>query len=148
MKLGPFTDAYIEVDGNDISEFCDKVTIHTENDKVEVTGFGARSKEYRKGLGDAMADVEAFSEYDTTGTTLSSSLDKILWDLSQTTTPFPLIVRPIAEDAIGENNPEYTMNVLLFEHDPIDGSVGDAAKTKLKFQNADQAGLQRYTAES
>lgn len=142
MKI-VLNDAYVEVDDNDISEHCDKVTIHVESDKVEVTGFGSRNKEKLKGLGDATINVEVFNDFDST----DADLDALLWDLANTETPFEVKIRPTS-DAVSVNNPQYYMLSLLFSHNPIDGGVGDAAKSPLEFENASPDGLQRDTGSS
>lgn len=127
-------DVEIEVNGQDISNWCRSVTVHTEDEEVDVTGFQASAREILKGLKDADIELEVFLDYS------AGSIDALFWPLSQTKTPFPVKVRP-KSTAIAADNPSYEMSALLFGYDPIAGSVGEAATTTIPLRNAAAAGL-------
>lgn len=135
-------DAYIELDGDDVSDHVSSVTIDTKDDEVDVTSFGARNKETQKGLGEASIELDAYNDFE------AASLDSILWALYEANEPFSVIVRP-TPDAASTSNPEYELaEALLFNHQPINGKVGEAATTKVMFKNAGQAGLTRNDGSS
>lgn len=129
-------DVRVEVNGNDISNFCRSVAVHTEDEEVDVTGFQSTAREVLKGLKDADIELEVFLDY------AAASIDAIFWPLSQTTVPFPVKIRP-KSTAIAADNPSYEANCLLFAYDPVTGSVGEAAVSTIPLRNAAQAGLIR-----
>lgn len=136
MKL-VLTDASIEVDDNDLSEVASSVTIEDSTEDVDTTGFGARSREHSKGLRDATITVDFFQDFD------AAAVDSILWPLYEGSEPFDVVVRPLASEPVGPENPEYTLSSHMFNYSPLAGSIGAASATQVTFRNADQVGLQR-----
>lgn len=129
----------VSVNAVEVGPNVREVTVHTERDKVEVTGFQAANKEYLPGLGDAEIELDVLVDYG------ASSIDAQFWPLSQTDTPFPVVIKPNL-GAVSASNPSYTMQALMYEYDPIAGAVGEAATTTVTLSNADQAGLVRAIA--
>ena len=127
---------FVELDGQDVSNNCHHITIETDRDEVDVTGFQAENKETLAGLGDATITLGIWNDYAAAG------IDALLFPLSKSDTPFTVTIRPDAAP-VGADNPEYAMEGLLFGYNPIDGDVGDAADTEVPIRNADQAGLTR-----
>lgn len=129
----------ISVNAVEIGPNVREVTVHTERDEVEVTGFQAANKEFLPGLGDATIELDVLVDYG------AASIDSQFWPLSTTDTAFPVVVKPNLGVA-GPANPSYTMQALMYEFDPIAGAVGEAATTTITLRNADQAGLVRAVA--
>lgn len=132
-------DCFISVNGQDISTYVHEVTIETERDEVDVTGFQAVNREKLAGLGDASIGLGIWQDYS------AAAIDALLFPLSNSDTPFPVIVRPSVA-AVGPNNPQYAMSGLLFNYQPIAGSVGEAADIDVTINNAAPAGLTRAVA--
>lgn len=139
MAVVPFTNARIEVNGTVVSDHATACSVETERDELDGTAFGAVNKVNKAGLGDATINVTFLQDW------AASSIDSILWPLSQTNTPFTVKVRPDS-GAITTSNPEYTMSALMFNYSPIDGSVGELSTTDVAFRNAAQTGLTRATS--
>lgn len=131
--------ADITVNAVNISNQCREVTIETERDEVEVTGFQAANKEFLPGLGDATITLDVLVDFG------ASSIDATFWPLSTTDTPFPVVVKP-EPGAVGPGNPSYTMQGLMYGYSPISGAVGEALTSEVPIRNAAQAGLVRAIA--
>lgn len=130
---------FISANGQDISTYVSEVAIETERDEVDVTGFQATNREKLAGLGDATITLNVWQDYS------AGAIDALFFPLSQSDTPFPVIVRPDA-GAVGPNNPQYTMQGLLLNYAPIAGAVGEAAATEVPIVNNSPAGLTRAVA--
>jgi hypothetical protein len=139
MSKQVFKNAMILLNAQDISNYCDEVTIETTRDEVEVTGFQAANKEILAGLGDATITLSVFQDFS------AAAIDALLWPLSTSNTPFTVEVRP-TNAARSATNPAYLMSCLLFTYNPIAGKVGDALQTPVTLRNATQAGLTKATS--
>jgi hypothetical protein len=139
--MGKFVlkDAFVEIDEVDLSDHCSAVTIETTFDDVDVTAFGSTYREILQGLGDATVTLTLFSNF------AAASVDDTLWPLSQSGDTFTVKIRH-KSDAVGADNPEYSMTGVLLEYSPIAGSIGDASTTDVTIRNASQTGLERATA--
>lgn len=123
-----FTDAVVEVNSVDMTEFTKKVTIKVDVDELDDTTFGGNGYKSRKGgLKDWSFEVEFNSDFD------AAAVDATLWPLLGTVTT--ISVRPTS-DAISATNPEYSGPVLIKEYTPLDGSVGDLAATSVSWPGA------------
>jgi hypothetical protein len=132
-------DSVVTVDGTDLSDHCSSATIETSFDEVDLTGFGSTYKEFGQGLGDATITLAVFQDF------AASSVDSVLWPLSQSGGTFTVSVK--ADDAItSDTNPVYSMVGRLFSYNPIAGGIGDASTTDVNIRNAGTAGLTRGTA--
>lgn len=130
-------DCAITVDAVDLSDHASEVSIETEFDEQETTGFGSVYKEYGQGLGDATITVSFFQDFD------AASVDATLWPLSQSGEPFPLEIKP-ASGAVSATNPAYRLPAAaLYSYSPLSGSVGEASSTEVTFRNSGVEGLVR-----
>lgn len=133
------TDAFIEVDGTDLSSHVNQVSLEMPDDEVEVSGFGSAMKEYGKGLSDATITATFIQDFD------SGLVDDTLWDLKQSDESFDVVIRPTS-DAVSDTNPEFSMSALLYNYSPLSGGLGDASTTEVTFRNASQEGISRATS--
>lgn len=132
-------DAFIQVDGTNLSNFFSEVAIESEKNEVDLTGFGSTYTDIGLGLGDASITGTLFQDFD------AASVDSVLWPLHNTASEFPVVVRPTSA-AKSATNPEYQMTAVLPSYSPLSGSVGDASTIDVSFRNASQAGLARAIA--
>lgn len=132
-------DAYIELDGTNLSNFVSSVTLDDSADDVDLTGFGVQYREHGQGLKDATISLDMFQDYD------RSSVDAVLYPLYAAGSTFGVIVRPTSA-AASATNPRYSMTGKLFSYNPLDGGVGAANTTRVTIMNAGTAGLVRGTA--
>ena len=131
--------AQVKVNSVDLSDHISKVTLQTTFNLVDVTAFGARYKEILQGLGDATIVCDFFQDFN------PASVDATLWPLSQSGTPFPVVVCGDDTIPVSGTNPTYSMTAILGNYDPLDGSVGTASTTSVTFANASQSGVVRGT---
>lgn len=134
MAIGPFTNAYVLVNGVDLSDHASKVTVEDSRDTVDITTFGATSKVVTKGLGDAKITVDFFQDF------AAGKVHATLQPLISSTTGFTVEVRP-NNAARSATNPGIVMTSLLMTYNALDGSVGDASAITAEFTNAANAGI-------
>lgn len=132
-------DAFVSIDGVDLSDHFSSVTIEGTFDEVDLTGFGSNFKEMGKGLGDATVTLAAFQDM------AAASVDATLWPLFESDDTFPVIVRATSA-VVSATNPQYNLTGRLFNYSPIAGDIGSAATTPVTIRNADAAGLTRTVA--
>lgn len=129
----------ITVNGVDLTNRCDKATINTKFDDVDLTVFGDTYKEHGQGLGDASIALEFFQDFDV------GEVDATLWPLSQSGATFPVTIKPF-NAAVSTSNPLYSMTGVLLDYTPLDAQPGQASKTPVTIMNGAQAGLTRATS--
>lgn len=132
-------DAFISVDGVDLSDHCSSVTVESTFDEQDATGFGATYKEILQGLGDGTITLSVLQDYD------AGSVDATLWPLSQSGNTFAVIVRADS-GAVSATNPQFDMTGVLLSYNPIAGSVGETNTTDVTIRNAASTGIVRTTA--
>jgi hypothetical protein len=133
------TDAMIIINGVTLSDHAKSVTCEDSRDQVDFTAFGATSKVYGKGLGDAKITVEFFQDF------AAAKVHATLQPLLASNTPIVVEVRPTSA-ARSATNPAILMTALLFSYSGLSGNVGDASTMSAEFQNAAQAGVTYPTA--
>jgi hypothetical protein len=134
MAIFTLTDAYISINGVTLSDHAKSVTVEDTRDQVDITAFGAVSKAYTKGLGDAKITVEFFQDF------AAGKVHATLQPLLSSTTPVTIEVRPTSA-ARSATNPAALMSGLLFSYSGLAGSIGDASSMTAEFVNASQAGM-------
>lgn len=132
-------DCSIVVDGVNLSDHAETVTIMSEKDLVETTSFGATAKSNLLGLGDATIEIDFHQDF------AAASVDATLWPIHQAGSTVPVVVKPTSA-AVSATNPSYTMQSVLPNFSPLAGKVGELSKTSVTFQNAAQTGIVRATA--
>lgn len=131
--LGPLTQ--ITVNGTDLSQWCNQVTLEDSADEVDVTGFGETYKEFIPGLKDATITAQFVQDY------ASGGPDATLSPLYYNNTAGTVKVKPDTSGTV-----VYTMISKLYSWGPVDGGVGDANNVSATFRNFGTAGLTRGTA--
>ena len=139
MAIQVLTNAQVIVNGVDLSDHVQKVTLDDSRDKVDITAMGATSKAYAKGIGDGGATVTFFQDF------AAGKVHATLSPLISSSTGFSFEVRPV-NAARSSTNPAFLMTALLFDYSMLDGSVGDASTMDVEFANAAQAGITYPTA--
>lgn len=126
MAVLALTNAYISVNSVVLSDHGTSVTLNYEVDQVDATAFnssGARS--FVGGLQNLSLDVEFNQDF------AAANVEATIYPLVGTTTT--VIVKPNGSTT-SATNPIYTITgAYLSSHTPVQGSVGDLAKTSLKF---------------
>jgi hypothetical protein len=110
------------------------VTVEDTRDQVDITAFGAASKAYTKGLGDAKITVEFYQDF------AAAKVHATLQPLIGSSTPVTVEVRATS-GARSTTNPAAVMSALLFSYNMLGGSVGDASSMSAEFVNGSQTGI-------
>jgi hypothetical protein len=134
VAIQVLNNAYILINGVDLSDHCSKVTIEDTRETVDITCFGATSKAVTKGLGDAVITLDLFQDF------APAKTHATLSPLINSTTPVSVEVR--GTNAVrSPTNPAAVMSGLLMNYNMLDGSVGEASAISAEFVNGSQAGL-------
>jgi predicted secreted protein len=111
-----FTNAYVTVNGTDLSDHIGSVTIDQSADEIETTAFGTAGWRTRvAGLKDGSVQLDWHQDF-------ASSVDTLLsaaWGSVGTVTIIP------NGTVVSATNPKWTCPVVLSSYSPVAGSVGD-----------------------
>lgn len=133
------TNAFISINGVELSNRSNKVTITSTKDKQDVTAFGAQSKQNLLGLGDGTIAIDLFQDFD------AGSVDATVWPIHTSGSEVVIVVKP-DNSAVSTTNPSYTMTGVLPSYTPLDGQVGQASKVSITFENSGDTGIVRATS--
>lgn len=122
-----FSDAFVSIDGDDVSSSVKSVTVNYSAEMQDDTVMGDDTKSNKGGLKNWSIEVELLQDFG------GSALDSILFPLVGTT--FIVIVRPTS-DTVSATNPNYTGTGILESYPPMGGAVGDLASTSITIQPA------------
>jgi hypothetical protein len=134
----PLLDASIELDGVDLSNTSNEVTIDDSAAEHDVTGFqGGGYTENTPGLKTAGININVFQDYSGGG------VHQTCAPLYREGKPFVAVVKADDEE-ISAENPAWAMVVKLYKYQPIGAKVGDPQSMTLELKNADKAGLKEF----
>ena len=120
------TDAFVSVDGNDISGNVKSVTLSYSAEMLDKTAMGDDTRNKIGGLKDWNMSVEMHEDYAAAG------VDSILFPLVGSTVP--IIVRPTSA-VVGVNNPQYAGSGVIESYPPLGGAVGELASASMSIQS-------------
>lgn len=120
------TNAYITVNGVDLSDHITSVTINTNRDVIETTAFSSTAARTRvAGLADNAVTLEFQQDYAT------SSVEATIYPLIGSATT--VVVKPNGSTT-SSTNPSYTFSALVSEWTPLNGAVGELATASVTWQ--------------
>jgi hypothetical protein len=134
MASFAFLDGRLTVNSVNLSQFVTSMTLNVEVEELEDTAMGDLWRSRLGGLKDYSLDVELNSDF------AASAVDVTLWGIFGTVVPFTIRATTAA---ISATNPEYAGSLLISQLTPLDGSVGDLAKTSVTWPGS--AALARNT---
>ena len=119
------TNAYITINSVNLSDCITSVTLTSNRDVVETTGFSSTPARTRiGGLADNSVTLEFNQDYAT------SSVEATIYPLLGSTTT--IVVKPNgATTAV--DNPSYTFTALVSEWTPLNGAVGELATASVTW---------------
>ena len=138
--VGVLTNALVLVNGVDLSDHCETVTVSDERSQVTVTAMGATANAYTKGLGDATIELTFYQDLS------AGKVHATLQPLIGSTTPVAVEVRALNQ-ARSATNPAFLLaSALLYNYTGLDGgaTANDASKTTATFSNASSSGGMTY----
>ena len=119
------TNAYITVNGVNLSDHIASVTLTTNRDVVETTAFSSTAARTRiGGLADNSVTLEFHQDYAT------SSVEATIYPLLGSTTA--LVVKPNGSTT-ATDNPSYSFSALVSEWTPLNGAVGELATASVTW---------------
>ncbi len=119
--------AFISIDGTDLSNHCRECSVNLSADDVDVTAMGAGGHGHLAGIRDDRFTFTFYSDF------AASSVDTVLSSkFYGGTTPFVIHVAANTSTA-SATNPVYSGTTFLLTYTPVSGAVGDAAMTPLEF---------------
>jgi predicted secreted protein len=117
MAKQVFTNAYVTVNGTDLSDHIGAVTIDTSADEIETTAFGTAGWRSRvSGLKDGSIQLDWHQDF------AASSVDSILNTAFGSVGTVVVIPNGTVASA---TNPRYTIPAVISSYSPVAGSVGD-----------------------
>ncbi len=125
MTAFALTDAFIEVNGTDFSDWVRTVTLPFEAEELETTTMGSGGWRKRiAGLKDGTMDLELINDFD------AAAVDATLWPLFATVVTVNIQPR---SGTVTTTNPRYFGPALINQVNPLDGTVGDLALRSLSW---------------
>ena len=122
------TDAYIVVNGVNLSDHCKSVAFSFNANMLDDTVMGYTVKSNHPGLFEWSLDIELLNDY------AAGSIDATMFALVGAVA-FPIEVRPTSA-AVGVNNPKFTANGVLATYDPVNAKIGELATAKCSIKCA------------
>lgn len=128
--LGPFVNAYVSVNGVDLSARARGAHAEDSRAPVDVTAFGAGFIQEAKGLGTASITIDFLQDFG------AGSVHATISPLVGSSTPVIVEIRPV-NTARSATNPGIVLaSALCFTYNALDGTIGDAAEFSAEFRNA------------
>lgn len=125
MAVFVLKNAYVNINGVDLSSRVKKVTVNIKAADEDNTAMGAIGKGRIAGLRDDSISVEFNQDF------AALNVDATMFPLIGAAA-FPVIVKAVSGTA-SATNPRYYGNCILTDYNPIDGSVGNAATTSVSL---------------
>jgi hypothetical protein len=136
--VGPLTNAYVSVNGVDLSDHVTSVTVTDSRSQQNITAMGATANAYSKGLGDASIQVTFLQDF------TAGKVHATLQPLISSTTGVAVEVRAVNAARSATNPAMLLSSAQMFDYTPIAGGVGDVSTMTVTFQNASSTGGMTY----
>lgn len=127
MATTVLTDAFVSIDGNDISDHVVGVTLTFEGESLDETAMGDTTRTMKGGLFNWSFEVEVHQDW------AASNIDSIMFPLVNTVVV--VIFRPDSA-AVSATNPNYTGSALITGWPPLGNSVGELATSTISGVSA------------
>ena len=137
MTTLAFTDARVEVNSVDLSDWVTAVELPIEYEELEDTAMGDSAKSRIAGLQDSNIKISWNQDF------AASAVDATLW--AARATVVTVKVRPTSS-AIGATNPEYVGSYLISKYSPFGNKVGELATSETEWPLSDPDGIARNTS--
>lgn len=134
--MAVFKNAYLSVDGNDLSAFVRSVDLPISHEMLDATTMGDDARVNEAGLQNWNVPVEMEQ--------VIASVDAVLFPLVGAAA-FPVIFKPDGATT-GAGNPKFTGNGVIESYQPFGGSVGDIRICNFTIQCAGE--IERATSDS
>lgn len=139
MATQVLRDATVVVNGVDLSNRVQSVSVDESMETQDSTAMGNQSRSFNGGLFADAVDVTFHQDF------AAGSVDATLSNLFRNRTSHTVVVKPTSS-AVGATNPSYTLTGIISEYNPISGSVGDELTCDVSWVNTSTTGLVRATS--
>jgi hypothetical protein len=136
MAAFVFTDGFVSINGVDLSDHVESVSLDYSAELQDSTTMGDTTRERLGGLKDWSASITFKQDF------AAAKVDATLFSLVGVAST--IILRADNSDGVSATNPNYTGSAILESYPPLGGGVGEMAKTTAKFMAA--GALSRATA--
>lgn len=113
------TDAYVSINGVDLSDHVRQVVINYKAEVLDKTAMGATSRARIAGLKDWDARIDFQQDY------AAAKTDATLFGIVGSSVA--VIFRPVKGTVVGTTNPNFTGNAIVQDYQPLGGTVGELA---------------------
>ncbi len=127
MATTVLTNAFVSIDGNDISDHVVSVTLTYEGESLDETAMGDTTRIMKGGLFTWSFEVEVQQDW------ADANIDDLMFALVNTT--IVCIFRPDS-GAATSSNPNFTGTALITSWPPLGNSVGELATSTLSGVSA------------
>lgn len=121
------TNAFVTINGVNLSDHIASITLTTTDDVIETTAFGTTARTRVGGLADNSVALEFHQDY-----AASSVEATINGTTSLVGTTTAVVVKPNG-GTTGSDNPSYSFNALVSEWTPLNGAVGELATASVTW---------------
>lgn len=129
MAIEMLWDAYVSINGVDLSDHVRSVEIPKSRDVLDKTTMGALAKGKLPGLKDEKFTVNWAQDF------AASKVDQTLSPLFENGTAFAVEIRKDKTNIAATTNPKWTSSsVYLTEYTPISGAPGDLHEVPSTFE--------------
>lgn len=122
-----FSNAFVSINGVDLSDHLRQATLNYSADMVDITAMGDGTRNKLGGLKDWSMELEFNQDH------AAANVDATLFPLVGTS--FTVILRPTAS-AVSATNPNFTGTALLESYTPLTGPVGDVSTASVTLQGS------------
>jgi IMP cyclohydrolase len=121
------TNAFVTINGVNLSDHIASITLTTTDDVIETTAFGTSARTRVGGLADNSVALEFHQDY-----AASSVEATINGSPSLVGTVTAVVVKPNGSTTAADN-PAYSFNCLVSEWTPLNGAVGELATASVTW---------------
>lgn len=121
------TDAFVELNGVDLSAWVSSVTLNPEREAQEDTSMGNATRTNLPGLKTWGVEIELKQDYS------ASAVDQTIWPLFDNGTTFTWKLRAKKASAKSTTNPEWSATGFITSYNPVGGSVGEKAAATISI---------------
>jgi hypothetical protein len=121
------TDAFVTINGVNLSDHIASITISESTDTVETSAFSNSAKTRVSGLEDNSVTLEFHQDF-----AASNVEATINGSPSLVGTVTTIVARPTSASA-GATNPQYTFSALCSEWTPLNGAIGELSTASVTW---------------
>jgi IMP cyclohydrolase len=121
------TNAYVLINGVNLSDHIASITLTTTDDVIETTAFGTSARTRIGGLADNSVALEFHQDYAAANVEAT-----INGSPSLVGTVTAVVVKPNGATTAADN-PSYSFNALVSEWTPLNGAVGELATASVTW---------------